>query len=130
MNNKYITKRLEEFEKGAEGKNVHSAYVYCNSCYSWGVNLPLEKECGGCGNTEDTFTYYDAETITLLIQQAVAEERKRVRENLPKIITPTVEPPPNGLSQNQIFASGQMNMLLRVFDLLEPLDKPLTDKEN
>jgi len=41
-----------------------------------------------------------------------------VRENLPKVITPTVEPPPNNLSQNQIFAGGQMNMLLRVTDLL------------
>jgi len=56
------------------------------------------------------------------IHQAVAEERARVWGNLPKIITPTVEPPPNGLSQNQIFAIGQMNMLLRVFDLLESLE--------
>jgi len=74
----YADKRLEEFEKGAVGKNVHSVYVHCNSCYSWGVNLPLEKECGNCGNTEDAFTYYDAETITLLINQAIAEERERV----------------------------------------------------
>ena len=71
-------KILEEFDKGAVGKNVHSVYVYCNSCFSWGVNLPLEKECGNCGNTEDAFTYYDAETITLLIQEAIAEERERV----------------------------------------------------
>jgi len=63
------------------------------------------------------------------ITQAIAEERERLRENLPKIITPTVEPSPNNLSQNQIFASGQMNMLLRVTDLLSSLDTPLTDKE-
>jgi len=63
------------------------------------------------------------------LTQAVAEERARIRENLPKIITPTVEPPPNNLSQNQIFASGQMNMLLRVTDLLSSLDKPLTKKD-
>ena len=63
------------------------------------------------------------------IDQAIAEERKSVRENLPKIITPTVEPPPNNLSQNQIFASGQINMLLRVYDVLDYLDKPVTKKE-
>ena len=63
------------------------------------------------------------------ITQAIAEERERLRENLPKIITPTVEPSPNNLSQNQIFASGQMNMLLRVTELLYSLDKPLTDNK-
>jgi len=63
------------------------------------------------------------------LAQAVVEERARVRENLPKIITPTVEPPPNNLSQNQIFASGQMNMLLRVTDLLSSLDKPLNNQD-
>ena len=68
------------------------------------------------------------QTFSTSIAQAIAEERERLRENLPKIITPTVEPPPNNLSQNQIFASGQMNMLLRVTDLLSSLD-PLTDKE-
>ena len=31
-----------------------------------------------------------------------------------KIITPTVEPPRNVLSQNQIFVTGQMNMYIRV----------------
>jgi len=75
-------KILEEFEKGAEGKNVHSVYVYCNSCFSWGVNLPLEKECGSCGNTEDTFTYYDAETITLLIDQAQTTLLERVEKEV------------------------------------------------
>jgi len=64
------------------------------------------------------------------INQARAEERERVKENLPKIITPTVEPPPNNLSQNQIFASGQMNMLLRVYDILDSLDKPVTKKDS
>ena len=61
--------------------------------------------------------------------QAVAEEMAKVRENLPKVIMPTVEPPPNNLSQNQIFASGQINMLLRVYDVLDYLDKPVTKKE-
>jgi len=66
--------------------------------------------------------------LTALAEKTREEERVRVWGNLPKIITPTVEPPPNGLSQNQIFAIGQMNMLLRVFDLLESLDKPVTKK--
>jgi len=67
--------------------------------------------------------------LSFKIQEAVAEERARVRENLPKIITPTVEPPFNNLPQNQIFASGQMNMLLRVFDLLSSLNKSVTKKD-
>jgi len=57
-------------------------------------------------------------TLRQALEEIVVEDRKRVRENLPKVITPTVEPPPNNLSQNQIFAGGQMNMLLRVTDLL------------
>jgi len=67
--------------------------------------------------------------VNYAITQAIAEDRERVRENLPKIITPTVEPSPNNLSQNQIFASGQMNMLLRVTDLLSSLDTPIPNKE-
>ena len=46
---------------------------------------------------------------------------ERIRENLPKVITPTVEPPPNKLSQNQIFAGGQVNMLLRIEEKLQAL---------
>ena len=42
---------------------------------------------------------------------------KKLEQNLPKVITPTVEPPPNRLSQNQIFAGGQANMLLRVMEV-------------
>ena len=85
--------------------------------YNWGkVGVVTDNEC---------FAFKS--TMQEIITQTLAEERERVRENLPKIITPTVEPPPNNLSQNQIFASGQMNMLLRVTDLLSSLDK-LTDK--
>jgi len=46
--------------------------------------------------------------------------QKAIREikNL-KVITPTIEPPPNKLSQNQIFAGGQMNMLVRMAEIVE-----------
>ena len=46
-----------------------------------------------------------------------------IEGRLPKVITPTVEPPPNKLSQNQIFAGGQVNMILRVKELLETILK-------
>jgi len=36
-----------------------------------------------------------------------------------KVITPTIEPPPNKLSQNQIFAGGQTNMILRTIEIIE-----------
>ena|SRR3990167_5227017 len=38
-----------------------------------------------------------------------------------KAITPNVEPPPNHLSQNQIFAGGQVNMHLRVMEAIESI---------
>jgi len=89
-------------------------------------------DTGLCADfTTDGYAYYEELKIFLADELAIAraEERERVRENLPKIITPTVEPPPNNLSQNQIFASGQMNMLLRVFDLLSSLNKSVTKKD-
>ena len=91
--------------------------------------LEENATCGGCSywGMPKVIELSNRLALSSEIHQAVAEERKRVRENLPKIITPTVEPPPNNLSQNQIFASGQMNMLLRVTELLASLDKPLTD---
>ena len=93
-------------------------------------NLPKSQEMAALGK-EKIFRAVKAGYLSyrpIFINQAVAEERARVMEILPKIITPTVEPPPNNLSQNQIFAGGQMNMLLRVYDLLSSLDKPVTDK--
>jgi len=47
------------------------------------------------------------------------ETLKFILENLPKVITPTVEPPPNKLSQNQVFAGGQVNMAIRTKELIE-----------
>jgi hypothetical protein len=47
------------------------------------------------------------------LQKAIREIKKL------KIITPTIEPPPNRLSQNQIFAGGEMNMLIRMNEIIE-----------
>jgi len=63
------------------------------------------------------------------IDKAVADERKEVmwevRDAISKlkIITPEREPPKNKLTQNQIFATGQMNMLVRLNDVLATLRK-------
>lgn len=46
--------------------------------------------------------------------------QKAIREiKALKVITPSVEPPKNHLSQNQIFAGGQMNMLVRMGEIIE-----------
>jgi hypothetical protein len=50
------------FEKEIVGHNVHSVYSWCSECQSFGINAPLNKECGNCGYSK-THTYYDAETI-------------------------------------------------------------------
>lgn len=57
----------------------------------------------------------------LLVEKLI----KEIKNNLPKVITPTVEPPPNHLSQNQIFAGGQVNMATRVIEKLDDLLKSL-----
>ena len=57
----------------------------------------------------------------LLVEKLI----KEIKNNLPKVITPTVEPPPNHLSQNQIFAGGQVNMATRVIEELDDLLKSL-----
>lgn len=36
-----------------------------------------------------------------------------------KVLTPSTEPPPNNLSQNQIFGSGQMNAMIRINEKVE-----------
>ena len=52
--------------------------------------------------------------------QQLEKLQKTVREiKALKVITPTIEPPPNRLSQNQIFAGGQMNMLVRMGEIIE-----------
>ena len=58
----------KEFEKLAIGKNVHSVYVLCPECKTWGVNMPLNKVCGDCGFL-DGITYYDSETINNILNE-------------------------------------------------------------
>jgi hypothetical protein len=65
---------------------------------------------------------------SLLLSQKL-ELLKAVEENLPKVIMPTVEPSPNKLSQNQIFAGGQMNMLIRVGELLASVRETIKELE-
>ncbi len=53
---------ISPFEKKILGKNIHSVRSWCPDCFAWGINMPLDKECGSCGYPK-TITYYDAETI-------------------------------------------------------------------
>lgn len=62
-----LVPRVFDFEKEVVGKNIHSVLTVCPECGSYGVNLPLEKQCGNCGYSE-CWTYYDAETIDNLIR--------------------------------------------------------------
>lgn len=87
---KYINKPLqneEGWEKESVGMNVHSVYVFCYECKTDGINFPLERKCGNCGS-EDTMTYYDRETISLIIskqiQLSLQEERQRIKTEIEK----------------------------------------------
>ena len=113
MNNKYLEKRLEDSRM--YGKSTRQGMFLLECIYKGEEYAVFES-------IKNRVHIIPDKKLKEIINQALAEERKRVRENLPKIITPTVEPPPNNLSQNQIFAGGQMNMLLRVTDLLESFE--------
>ena len=54
------TKTLDEVvgKMPEEREHQHSIYTHCRSCHTWGVNMPNDRVCGNCGNTEDTTTYY------------------------------------------------------------------------
>ena len=67
------------FEKEIVGPNIHSVYVLCSECRSWGINMPLDKQCGNCGYTEGK-TYYDAETIDKYIR-SIKDKQKTKGEN-------------------------------------------------
>ena len=56
-----------DWQQWLVGKNEHSVYVRCGECGTIGVNLPLDIKCGNCGY-EKCLTYYDAQTIDMLIQ--------------------------------------------------------------
>lgn len=70
-------KDWEDWEESAVGKNIHSVYVHCLACKRCGVNFPLEKQCGNCGNKTDAYTYYDAETVSVIIREKLKEEREK-----------------------------------------------------
>ena len=78
------TKQMEDWEKEAVGKNVHSVYTHCLSCSTWGVNMPLDKICGNCGKSTDTYTYYDSETISLLLSSQKLDLKKKIEEWISK----------------------------------------------
>jgi len=44
--------------EGKKEEHQHSIYTHCRSCHTWGVNMPNDKTCGNCENTEDTTTYF------------------------------------------------------------------------
>ena len=61
----------------------------------------------------------ERENLKTFLHQERLKTLEWVKSNLPKVITPTIEPPPNRLSQNQIFAGGQTNMAIRIIELLD-----------
>jgi hypothetical protein len=62
----------KKVEKMLVGKNVHSVYMHCNKCQTWGIGMPLDRICGNCGSS-DTVKYYDLETISSLYQKGIKE---------------------------------------------------------
>lgn len=57
-----------DWQKELVGKNEHSVYVKCGQCGQWGCNFPLDNKCANCGYAKG-ITYYDAETIDVLINK-------------------------------------------------------------
>ena len=55
-----------EWQKWLVGKNEHSVLSLCGQCGHQQVPFPLDNKCGSCGY-ERCITYYDAQTIDLLI---------------------------------------------------------------
>jgi hypothetical protein len=68
---------MKAWEKELIGMNKHCVYSRCYECQSWGINFPLDNRCGNCNTERPTTTYYDEDTIDLLLQ---SEVDKRVRE--------------------------------------------------
>lgn len=68
-----------------------------------------------------------SERLQKAYDQGYADARREVMMEVKeaisklKIITPEREPPRNKLTQNQIFAGGQINMLVRLNDALATL---------
>lgn len=70
-----------EWEKKMVGKNIHSVYVFCRNCSKYGTNFPLDKECGNCGS-HSTNTYYDDETISILLASSQDSFRRKVEDEV------------------------------------------------
>lgn len=80
MNN---SEAIKKWEKDAVGKNVHSVYVFCFECKTDGINMPLERQCGNCSSYETT-TYYDRETIDIIVNKARSEAFEEALQALDK----------------------------------------------
>lgn len=59
--------------------------------------------------------------LSQAVIEVIEQERERIIEeiNKLKVISPNVEPPKNRLSQNQIFIAGQMNVFMRLEDIIK-----------
>ena len=59
--------------------------------------------------------------VLSFIEKLIQQERERIIEEIKKlkVISPNVEPPKNKLSQNQIFIAGQMNVFMRLEDIIK-----------
>lgn len=80
----------DNWELEAIGKNVHSVYTLCLECRTWGVNAPLNKVCGDCGDPNG-LTYYDSKTITKLLKAQEEEIRKEERERIAETIPSSLD---------------------------------------
>ena len=65
----YDNEAENKFIREAEGKNIHSVYTRCYECKTWGICMPNDTVCGNCGSN-DTMTFYDAETVRLLLKES------------------------------------------------------------
>lgn len=75
-----LVERIFPFEYEIVGKNVKSVFTKCPEGCGFGINAPLNKQCGNCGYTEG-ITYYDAETIhNYIVSLQSTEDKKRIAE--------------------------------------------------
>ena len=49
----------------------HSIYVHCRACHKWGVNMPHDRVCGNCGDTENTTAYYPEESVKAIVESLI-----------------------------------------------------------
>jgi len=134
MNN-YIAESLRGWEERAVGKNVHSVYVHCYECRTDGVNFPLERKCGNCGSM-DTSTYYDKETISIILIQELQAIAEKTREETVRRLTlerlekqqPTISPHP--MLPVHFTSWDFVDGYNQAVDDLEQLKKKLSDKES